>query len=59
MESVEAEVCPDCGERYFHATTHDEIEPMLEAEHKVKERKELSETPKAQTGKWTRNPIAE
>lgn len=36
VENVEAEVCPGCGERYFHATTLDQIDRMLEAEHKVK-----------------------
>jgi len=37
VENVEAEVCPECGERYFHATTLDQIDRMLEAAHKVKE----------------------
>jgi YgiT-type zinc finger domain-containing protein len=37
VENVEAEVCPECGERYFHATTLDQIDRMLEAEHKVKD----------------------
>jgi YgiT-type zinc finger domain-containing protein len=37
VENVEAEVCPECGERYFHATTLDQIDRVLEAEHKVKE----------------------
>jgi YgiT-type zinc finger domain-containing protein len=37
VENVEAEVCAECGERYFHATTLDQIDRMLEAEHKVKE----------------------
>ena len=36
VENVEAEVCPECGERYFHATTLDQIDRMLEAEHQVK-----------------------
>lgn len=34
VKNVEAHVCPDCGEGYFHATTLDEIDQMLEAEHK-------------------------
>ncbi len=37
VENVEAEVCSECGERYFHATTLDEIDRMLEAEHEVKD----------------------
>jgi YgiT-type zinc finger domain-containing protein len=37
VENVEAEVCSECGERYFHATTLDEIDRVLEAEHEVKE----------------------
>lgn len=36
VENVEAEVCPECGERYFHAKTLDEIDHLLEAEHEVK-----------------------
>ena len=38
VENVKAEVCTDCGERYFHATTLDEIDRYLLAEHEVKER---------------------
>ncbi|MEW5804508.1 MAG: YgiT-type zinc finger protein [bacterium] len=38
VENVEAEVCPECGERYFHAKTLDEIDRFLEAEHEVKNR---------------------
>ena len=37
VENVEAEVCSECGERYFHATILDEIDRVLEAEHEVKE----------------------
>lgn len=37
VENVEAEVCPECGERYFHATTLDEIDHFLNADHDVKE----------------------
>ena len=33
VENVEAEVCSECGERYFHATTLDAIDRVLEAEH--------------------------
>ena len=31
VEDVEAEVCRECGERYYHATTLDMIDHMLEA----------------------------
>ena len=29
VDDVEAEVCQDCGERYYHATTLDTIDRML------------------------------
>jgi YgiT-type zinc finger domain-containing protein len=38
VENVDAEVCIECGERYFHATTLDEIDRMLMTDHEVKER---------------------
>ena len=38
IESVDAEVCTECGERYFHATTLDELDRYLLADHDVKER---------------------
>jgi len=38
VENVEAEVCSECGERYFHAKVLDEIDRFLEGEHKVKGR---------------------
>ena len=38
VENVEAEVCAECGERYFHATVLDRIDKLLTAEHTVKER---------------------
>jgi YgiT-type zinc finger domain-containing protein len=38
IENVKAEVCTECGERYFHATTLDEIDRYLMADHRVKER---------------------
>ena len=37
VENVEAEVCPECGERYFHATTLDGIDQMIAGDHAVKE----------------------
>ncbi|MBI3989064.1 MAG: YgiT-type zinc finger protein, partial [candidate division NC10 bacterium] len=36
VENVEAEVCNECGERYFHAKTLDTIDRLLEGEHEVK-----------------------
>ena len=37
LENVDAEVCSECGERYFHAATLDEIDRLLETEHEVKD----------------------
>ena len=37
VENVDAEVCPECGERYFHAKILDAIDRMLEAKHEVKD----------------------
>lgn len=37
VENVEAEVCEECGERYFHATTLDRIDQLISGEHEVKE----------------------
>jgi hypothetical protein len=34
---VAAEVCQECGERYFHATTLDAIDRLLDGDHPVKE----------------------
>ena len=36
VESVQAEVCTECGERYFHVTTLNAINAMLRREHCVK-----------------------
>ncbi len=38
VENVEAEVCTQCGERYFSAKTLDAIDQMLTADHEVSER---------------------
>ena len=38
VENAPAEVCQDCGERYFHATTLDAIDRLLDGKHKVKEK---------------------
>ncbi len=37
VENVPAEVCPECREHYFLATTLDEIDRHLSADHEVKE----------------------
>ena len=37
VENVEAEVCAECGERYFHASTLDRIDKIIAGEHVVKE----------------------
>ena len=36
-EDVKAEVCRECGERYFHARTLDAIDEMIESDHEVKQ----------------------
>ena len=38
VENVEADVCSECGERYFHAKILDGIDHFLESSHTVKER---------------------
>jgi YgiT-type zinc finger domain-containing protein len=38
VDDVEAEVCQECGERYYHATTLDAIDRMLATHsHVIKE----------------------
>ncbi len=41
VENVQAEVCGDCGERYFHATVLDAIDALLQGKHRVKEKLEV------------------
>ena len=36
VENVPAEVCSECGVRYFHASTLDMIDRFLESDHPVK-----------------------
>ncbi len=38
VENVPAEVCRDCGERYFHATTLDTIDEFLDGDHPIKDK---------------------
>jgi YgiT-type zinc finger domain-containing protein len=37
VENVTAEVCQECGERYYHAKTLDKIDRLLTGAHPVKE----------------------
>jgi YgiT-type zinc finger domain-containing protein len=37
IENVPAQVCRQCGERYYHATTLDAIDHLLSSDHPVKE----------------------
>lgn len=41
VENVPAEVCSQCGERYFHTTTLDKLDNLLESKHNVKEKIEV------------------
>lgn len=41
VENVEAEVCTECGERYFHVKILDGIDRLLETSHEVKEKLEV------------------
>lgn len=36
VENVDAEVCKECGERYFHAKTLDAIDEFLSQKHPVR-----------------------
>ncbi len=38
VEKVPAEVCRDCGERYYHATTLDAVDRLLLGDHQVKKK---------------------
>ena len=35
IDDVQAEVCQECGERYYHATTLDAIDQLLESGQSV------------------------
>lgn len=37
IENVDAEVCPECGERYYHAKNLDKIDQLISGDHAVKE----------------------
>jgi YgiT-type zinc finger domain-containing protein len=37
IENVTAEVCSECGERYFHAAVLDQIDRLLQSNHPVKQ----------------------
>lgn len=38
IENMEAEICTECGERYFHAKTLDAVDALLAGQHTVEER---------------------
>jgi len=38
VENVAAEVCAECGERYYHAKTLDAVDAFLSKQHAVEER---------------------
>ena len=37
IENVDAEVCSECGERYYHAKSLDKIDQLISGDHDVKE----------------------
>lgn len=37
IENVEAEICQECGERYYHARTLDHIDALIAEDHVVKQ----------------------
>lgn len=45
IEDVDAEVCPQCGERYFHAATLAGIDKLLESDHEVSRRLSVEVVP--------------
>jgi YgiT-type zinc finger domain-containing protein len=45
VENVEAEVCMQCGERYFHAMTLDAIDRLLLSDHEVSGRMNVEVVP--------------
>ena len=38
VENMEAEVCTECGERYYHAKILDAVDEFLSRQHAVEER---------------------
>lgn len=37
VENAEAEVCMECGERYYHAAALDNIDKLISGKHAVRE----------------------
>ena len=37
VENMEADVCTECGERYYHAKTLDAVDAFLSKQHAVEE----------------------
>ena len=38
VENMDAEVCTECGERYYHVKTLDAVDAFLSKQHAVEER---------------------
>lgn len=38
VENVPAEICRECGERYYHAKTLDAIDRLLQSDHRTKKK---------------------
>lgn len=38
VENMEAEVCAECGEKYYHAKTLDAVDAFLSKQHTVEDR---------------------
>lgn len=45
VENVQAEVCTQCGERYFHAKVLEAIDRLLESDHEVTDRLNVEVVP--------------
>jgi YgiT-type zinc finger domain-containing protein len=45
IENVPTEICQECEERYFHATTLDAIDQLLAGNHPVKETLQVEVVP--------------
>ncbi|MFH0926526.1 MAG: YgiT-type zinc finger protein [bacterium] len=41
VENVEAEVCLECGERYFYAKVLDKLDRFLNTVHEIKDKMEV------------------
>jgi YgiT-type zinc finger domain-containing protein len=41
VENVQADVCRECGERYYHAKTLDTVDVLLRGKHQVRDKIEV------------------